>query len=88
MVAGQADARLHTMAKELSDKEEVELRRATDLSLRATKETARVIGHSVAALVETERHLWLNLSELQDKDRFFLLDAPLSPNGLFVNISK
>ncbi len=37
----------------------------------------------MAALVATERHLWLNLSELQDKDRFFLLDAPLSPSGLF-----
>lgn len=33
-------------------------------------------------LVATERHLWLNLSELQDKERFFLLDAPLSPSGL------
>ncbi len=37
----------------------------------------------MAALVATEQHLWLNLSELQDKDRFFLLDAPLSPSGLF-----
>ncbi|KAL1269008.1 hypothetical protein QQF64_031297 [Cirrhinus molitorella] len=60
-----------------------ELRRATDLSLRATKETARAIGRSMAALVAMERHLWLNLSELDDKDRFFLLDASLSPSGLF-----
>ncbi|KAL1276542.1 hypothetical protein QQF64_036165, partial [Cirrhinus molitorella] len=60
-----------------------ELRRATDLSLRATKETAKSIGRSMAALVATERHLWLNLSDMDDKDRFFLLDAPLSPSGLF-----
>lgn len=37
----------------------------------------------MAALMATEQHLWLNLSKLQDKDRFFLLDAPLSPSGLF-----
>ncbi len=34
-----------------------ELRQATDLSLRATKEMARSIGRSMAALVATERHL-------------------------------
>lgn len=31
----------------------------------------------------TERHLWLNLSGIWEKDRTFLLDAPLSPSGLF-----
>ncbi len=60
-----------------------ELRRATDLSLRATKETARAIGRSMAALVATERHLWLTLSQISDKDRVFLLDAPILPSGLF-----
>ncbi len=34
-----------------------ELCRATDLSLCATKQTAHVIGHSMAAMVSTERHL-------------------------------
>lgn len=42
------------------------LRRAADLSLRATKETARNIGRSMAALVATKRHLWLNLSDIRD----------------------
>ncbi len=60
-----------------------ELRRATDLSLRATKETARSIGRSMAALVATERHLWLNLSNIKGKDKHFLMDAPLSSSGLF-----
>ncbi len=60
-----------------------ELRRATDLSLQATKETARAIGRSMAALVATERHLWLTLSQISDKDRVFLLDAPILPSGLF-----
>jgi hypothetical protein len=97
--AGQAGAALHTMAvlqayqadllKDLStggniDEEAFsELRRATDLSLRATKQTARAIGRSMAAMVSTERHLWLNLTGIKDKDRAFLLDAPVSPSGLF-----
>ncbi len=76
--AGQAAACLHTMSLlqayqaelliELDEGEGFnpssvcELRRATDLSLRAAKETAKSIGRSMAALVATERHLWLNRS--------------------------
>ena len=97
--AGQAGAALHTMAvlqayqadllKDLSvgstiDEEAfAELRRATDLSLRATKQTARAIGRSMSALVSTERHLWLNLTGIKEKERLFLLDSPISPSGLF-----
>ncbi|KAL0159107.1 hypothetical protein M9458_047183, partial [Cirrhinus mrigala] len=97
--AGQAGACLHTMSvlqayqadllKELDEGEEIkdsdisELRRTADLSLSATKETARAIGRSMAALVAAERHLWLTLSDMKEKDRVFLLDAPLSPAGLF-----
>ncbi len=97
--AGQAGACLHTMAvlqayqadllKELDEGEEVksddiqELRRTADLSLRATKETAKAIGRSMAALVAAETHLWLTLSDIKEKDRIFLLDAPLAPSGLF-----
>ena len=97
--AGQAGASLHTMAvlqayqadllKDLSTSGTLnhdafnELRRATDLSLRATKQTARAIGRSMASLVTAERHLWLNLTGIKDKDRTFLLDAPVSPSGLF-----
>ncbi|KAG1961314.1 hypothetical protein F2P79_005480 [Pimephales promelas] len=60
-----------------------ELRQAADISLRATKETARAVGRSMSALVATERHLWLNLSNMKEKDKAFLLDAPLSTVGLF-----
>ncbi len=97
--AGQAGACLHTMSvlqayqadllKELDEREQVssddiaELRRTADLSLRATKETARAIGRSMAAMVAAERHLWLTLSDMKDKDRVCLLDAPLSSSGLF-----
>ncbi len=99
MAAGQAGACLHTMVvlqvyqvyliKEMDEGEDIknddiaELHRATDLSLQATKETTRAIGRSMAALVVTERHLWLTLSNINDKDRVFLLDTPLVPSGLF-----
>ncbi len=97
--AGQAGACLHTMAmlqayqadllKELDEGEQIsssdvgELRRTADLALRATKETTRAIGRSMAALVAAERHLWLTLSDMKQKDRVFLMDAPLAPSGLF-----
>ncbi len=69
--AGQAGAALHTMAvfqayqadllKDLSTGGSIdegaflEPRRATDLSLHATKQTARAIGRSMAAMVSMER---------------------------------
>ncbi|XP_048017809.1 uncharacterized protein LOC125249543 [Megalobrama amblycephala] len=97
--AGQAASCLHTMAilqayqadllGEIDESGEAtfetiqELRKATDLSLRATKETAKSIGRSMAALVATERHLWLNLSDIKERDKSVLLDAPVSPLGLF-----
>ncbi len=48
-----------------------ELRRATDLALRATKHTARAVGRSMAASVAAERHLWLNLTEIRERRRRF-----------------
>ncbi|KAL0177258.1 hypothetical protein M9458_026152, partial [Cirrhinus mrigala] len=94
--AGQARACLHTMSvlqayqanllKGLAEGENIdleELRRTADLAVRATKETARAVGRSMAAMVAAERHLWLTLSDMKEKDRVFLLDALLEPSGLF-----
>ncbi len=54
-----------------------ELRRAIDLALRATKHTARAVGRSMAASVAAERHLWLNLTEIREKEKvFFSLHHP------------
>jgi hypothetical protein len=71
--AGLAGACLHTTAvlqayqadllkdldegKGVSAEDVCELRRTADLALRATRETARAIGRSMAALVAAERHL-------------------------------
>ncbi|KAL0193306.1 hypothetical protein M9458_011602, partial [Cirrhinus mrigala] len=84
--AGQAGACLHTMSvlqayqadllKGLAEGEKVdleELQRTADLALRATKETARAVGLSMAAMVAAERHLWL------EEDPVLLLH----PSGLF-----
>ncbi len=99
IAAGQAGMALHTMAilqayqadvlKEMDEgtgltPEAVkELRRVTDLALRATKHTARAVGRSMAASVAAERHLWLNLTEIREKEKVFLMDAPISQSGLF-----
>ncbi len=99
IAAGQAGMALHTMAilqayqadvlKEMDEgtglnPEAVkELRRATDLALRATKHTARAVGRSMVASVAAERHLWLNLTEIREKEKVFLMDAPISQSGLF-----
>ncbi len=39
----------------------------------------------MAALVATERHLWINLSNIKGKDKKILMDAPLSSSVLFGN---
>ncbi len=96
--AGQAVASLHTMAvlqayqadllkdldsgQGLSPNEVAELRRTTDLALRATKQAASAMGRSMAMVV-MERHLWVNLADLEKKEKGFLLDAPVSPSQLF-----
>ncbi len=67
----------------LSPDEVAELRRTTDLALRATKQAATAMGRSMAAMVVTERHLWVNLADLEKKEKGFLLDAPISPSQLF-----
>ncbi len=97
--AGQAVASLHTMAvlqayqadllKDLDDgqglspDEVAELRSTTDLALRATKQAATAMGRSMVAMVVTERHLWVNLADLEKKEKGFLLDAPVSPSERF-----
>ncbi len=67
----------------LSPDEVAELRHTTDLALRATKQAATAMGKSMAAMVVTERHLWVNLADLEKKDKGFLLNAPISPSEFF-----
>ncbi|KAL0152742.1 hypothetical protein M9458_052465, partial [Cirrhinus mrigala] len=64
----------------LSPDEIAELRRTTDLVLRATKQAATAKGKSIAAMA-TERHLWVNLADVGKKEKGFLL--PDSPFELF-----
>ncbi len=41
------------------------------------------MGRSMAGSVAAERHLWLNLTEIREKEKVFLLDAPISQSRLF-----
>nr|XP_055041699.1 uncharacterized protein LOC129429202 [Misgurnus anguillicaudatus] len=59
------------------------LRAATDFALMATKLSAQAIGKSMGFLVVLHRHLWLTLAELKDNERKALLNAPITPAGLF-----
>ncbi len=67
----------------LSPDEVAELRRTTDLALRATKQAATAMGRSMAAMVVTKRHLWVNLADIGKKEKGSLFDAPVSPSKLF-----
>ncbi|KAI2654004.1 E3 ubiquitin-protein ligase hel2 [Labeo rohita] len=98
-VAAQAVASLHMMAvlqayqadllkdldkgQGLSPDEVAELRRTMDLALQATKQAATAMGKSMAAMVVTERHLWVNVADLGRKEKGFLLNALVSPSELF-----
>ncbi len=60
-----------------------DLRAATDFTLMATKRAAQAIGRAMGFMVVQQRHLWLTLADLRDADRKVLLNAPISPSGLF-----
>ncbi len=59
--AYQADVLKESEGTGLTPEAVKDLRRATDLALRATKHTTRAVGHPMAGSVAAERHLWLNL---------------------------
>ncbi len=95
---GEAASALHAMAllqvhqaKALRDLHEgghdpgvlSELRTAKDLALRATKVTARSLGHAMSTMVVQERHLWLCLADMKEVDKARFLNAPVSQTGLF-----
>lgn len=95
----RASASLHTMAvlqayqadllKDLDQGQGLtsdavsELRRTTDLAFRATKQTAATVGRSMVEMVATERHLWVNLADIMEKEKGFCLDALVSLSELF-----
>ncbi len=96
--AGHAASALHTMAvlqvfqtqllrsldEEGPDPESFrKLRTAADLALAESKKVAQGIGRSMGSLVVLQRHLWLTLTEMRDAEKQQLLDAPVSPQGLF-----
>ncbi|XDV44776.1 hypothetical protein PO909_013016 [Leuciscus waleckii] len=57
------------------------LRTVADLTLAASKKVAQGIGRNMGSLVVLHRHLWL--TGMRDAEKKQLLDAPVSPKGLF-----
>ncbi len=76
----------HIVSREIPPLAVKELRRATDLALRATKHKARAVGCSMEGLLTAEHHLWLNLTEIREKEKPVLLDAPISSSGLLGDV--
>ena len=60
-----------------------EARVATDYVLRMSRCAALSLGRGMASTVVAQRHLWLTLSDLPDRDRAVYLDEPVSAEGLF-----
>ena len=60
-----------------------EVRVATDYMLRVSRCAALSLGRGMASTVVAQRHLWLTLSNVPDRDRAVYLDEPVSAEGLF-----
>ncbi|XP_053354207.1 uncharacterized protein LOC128526406 [Clarias gariepinus] len=58
-----------------------EVRTATDYILRMSRCAALSLGRGMASAVVAQRHLWLTLSDIPDRDRAVYLDEPLSAEG-------
>lgn len=59
--------------KGLSSAADLVLRRTTDLTLHGTKQPVHAIVRSLAAMVATERHLWLKHLRIKEKNYFNIL---------------
>lgn len=55
------------------------------VALSHGSEARTVVSSPRGDLVAVERQLWFTLSEIKEKDRFFLMDALLVSSGLFSN---
>ncbi|KAK9958512.1 hypothetical protein ABG768_010626 [Culter alburnus] len=64
----------------LTQEEVKERRRATDLVLHAPS-FHQATMHQV--MVAVKCHLWLNITEIREKEKVFLLGDPISHSGLF-----
>lgn len=63
----------------LSPEAVAELRHTTDLALCSTRQTTAVISRSMAM----ERHFWVKLADIGNKEINFLLDALVSESEIF-----
>nr|XP_013888376.1 PREDICTED: uncharacterized protein LOC106535818 [Austrofundulus limnaeus] len=60
-----------------------EIRLTADYVLSASRGAALSLGRGMASTVVAQRHLWLTLSDVPDRDRATYLDEPVMVPGLF-----
>ncbi|XP_013874757.1 uncharacterized protein LOC106525168 [Austrofundulus limnaeus] len=60
-----------------------EIRLTADYILRASHSVALSLGRGMASTMVAQRHLWLTLSDIPDRDRATYLDEPVMAAGLF-----
>lgn len=63
-----------------------ELRWTTDLALRTTKQSKKTfatIGQSMAAIPAMKKHLYVNLTDIEEKEKKLLLNVLVLPFKLF-----
>ncbi len=87
---GEAASTLHAMAElqaaeggALTAEAVKDLRAAMDFVLMAMMRAAQAVGKAMGFMIVLQRHLWLNLADLKDADSKVLLNAPVTPSGLF-----
>lgn len=60
-----------------------ELHTAKDLALRGAKVSENSLGQMMSTLVVQEQHLWLNLADMRETNKYSFLNSPISQAGLF-----
>lgn len=72
-------------AQGLSPEAVTELRCTTALALQDTKQKVATIGCAMAA---TERHLWINLADMEEKEKHNVLPPKLFSTSVGVVVDK
>ncbi|KAJ8009685.1 hypothetical protein DPEC_G00094080 [Dallia pectoralis] len=82
LMAG-AISQITTGDPSISAKELADISRLSGAILHLNQAHAVCAGGTMATAVVTQRHLWLSLSSLKECQKAALLNAPVSPTGLF-----
>lgn len=74
---------LRDMERQATPEMYVELGKATDFTLHMTRCAAQDAGRIIGFSVMIHGHLWLNLTQMSEREKNVLLNAPVTVSGLF-----